>query len=140
MATKNRENRTGKKSIAIGIMLLALVAGGKVMAQGKWVAPASADNVKNPLAGNPNAAKDGKTLYITYCAPCHGEKGKGDGPAGGALNPKPANHSSSAVQSQSDGAIFWKLSEGRGPMAAYKNSLSEQQRWSLVSFIRTLKK
>ena len=110
------------------------------LAQGKWVAPSSADNVKNPNAGNANAAKEGKTLYLSYCTPCHGERGKGDGVAGGALSPKPANHTSAVVQGQSDGALFWKITEGRGPMASYKASLTDKQRWNLVSFIRTLKK
>ena len=107
---------------------------------GKWVAPATADALKNPQAGNATAVKDGKALYISYCSPCHGEKGKGDGVAGGALSPKPANHTSPLVQNQTDGAIFWKLSEGRNAMAAYKNSLTETQRWNLVCFIRSLKK
>ena len=109
-------------------------------AQGKWVAPSSANELKNPVAGDAAALKEGKALYQSYCSPCHGEKGKGDGVAGGALSPKPANHSSAVVQSQSDGAIFWKLTEGRGAMASYKAALTEKQRWSLVCFIRTLKK
>ncbi|MCZ7582047.1 MAG: c-type cytochrome [Deltaproteobacteria bacterium] len=37
-----------------------------------------------------DAAK-GKAVYLQYCAACHGESGKGDGPAGAALNPKPRN-------------------------------------------------
>src|ERR1700681_4577276 len=60
----------------------------------KWVAPKEADNLKNPLVGNSSVLGDAKKLYTSYCAPCHGEKGKGDGPAAAALNPKPADHSS----------------------------------------------
>lgn len=107
---------------------------------GKWVAPATADGLTNPLAANAASVKDGKTLYIGYCAPCHGEKGKGDGVASGSLNPKPANHTSALVQNQSDGALYWKLSEGRNAMAPYKNVLTEKQRWALVCYIRSLKK
>ncbi|HMC86926.1 MAG TPA: cytochrome c [Chitinophagaceae bacterium] len=81
-----------------------------------------------------------KTLYITNCGPCHGDKGRGDGPAAPGLNPKPADHTSAAVQSETDGAIFWKLSEGRSPMPAYKKIFSEEQRWELVNYIRTLAK
>ena len=105
-----------------------------------WVAPKDADNVKNPLAGNTSVLADAKTLYVANCGPCHGEKGKGDGPASQGLNPKPADHTSAGVQSQTDGAIFWKLSEGRTPMPAYKKIFSDQQRWGLVNFIRTLAK
>ena len=110
------------------------------MAQASWIAPPEAANAKNPLAGNTTGLADSKKLYTTLCTPCHGAKGKGDGPAAVALNPKPANHSSAAVQSQTDGTLFWKLSNGRGAMQAYKTQLTEQQRWGLINFIRTLKK
>ncbi|HVV55133.1 MAG TPA: cytochrome c, partial [Mucilaginibacter sp.] len=61
-----------------------------------------------------------------------------DGPAAVALNPKPADHSSEAVQKETDGSLFWKMSEGRKPMPSYKTMLSEKQRWELVDYIRTL--
>jgi len=105
-----------------------------------WIAPKEADNVKNPLSGNTASLAEGKTLYVVNCGPCHGEKGRGDGPASPGLNPRPANHTSDVVQIQTDGAIFWKLSEGRPPMAGYKKIFSEQQRWGLVNYIRSLSK
>jgi mono/diheme cytochrome c family protein len=105
-----------------------------------WTAPKDADNVKNPLAGNASVIVEAKKLYVANCGPCHGEKGKGDGPAAQGLNPKPADHTSAGVQGQTDGAIFWKLTEGRTPMPGYKKIFSDQQRWELVNFIRTLAK
>jgi mono/diheme cytochrome c family protein len=105
-----------------------------------WVAPKDADNNKNPLAGNTSVLPEAKTLYTANCGPCHGDKGRGDGPAAAGLNPKPADHSSLAVQSESDGALFWKLSEGRAPMPSYKKVFSDQQRWELIDYIRTLAK
>ena len=68
-----------------------------------------------------------------------GENGKGDGPASVQLNPKPADHTLPAVQSQSDGALFWKISTGRGAMQPYSKVLTVQQRWELVHYIRSLK-
>jgi mono/diheme cytochrome c family protein len=108
--------------------------------QPPWLAPKTADNVKNPIAGDNSKIAETKTLYITNCGPCHGEKGRGDGPAAQGLNPKPADHTSVAVQNESDGAIFWKLSEGRSPMPGYKKIFSDEQRWELVNYIRTLAK
>lgn len=105
-----------------------------------WVAPKDADNNKNPLAGNASVLADAKALYVANCGPCHGEKGRGDGPAAQGLNPKPADHTSTAVQTETDGALFWKLSEGRNPMPGYKKIFSDQQRWELITFIRTLAK
>lgn len=111
------------------------------MAQRKiWVTPRVSAQLKNPLAGNKSTIVEGQKLYVTNCSPCHGNKGKGDGPAAAALNPKPADHSSALVQSETDGSLFWKLSEGRNPMPGYKKILSDKQRWELVNYIRTLAK
>jgi mono/diheme cytochrome c family protein len=79
-------------------------------------------------------------LYLKLCWTCHGKTGQGDGPAGSGLNPKPRNFSLAEVQNQSDGELFWKLSNGRGMMIPYKHSLSQDQRWQLINFIRTFKK
>ena len=106
----------------------------------KWEAPKEADNIKNPLTDNSIATVDGKKLYTKMCVICHGNKGKGDGVAGMALKPKPTNLTTTDVQQQTDGAIYWKLTEGRAPMAAYKASLSEDERWQLVNYIRQLRK
>ena len=109
------------------------------IAQGPWKAPAEADKLKNPLAGKEDAIKEGKKMFATMCAICHGDKGKGDGMAGAALNPKPTNLATTSFHAQSDGAIFWKITEGRAPMASYKTALSEEKRWQLVTYLRTLK-
>ena len=118
----------------VGISTAALHA----ESPGPWVAPAAAAAKKNPLAGKPDAIAAGKQIFTTTCAPCHGPNGHGDGPAAAALNPRPANFSSPAIAGDSDGALFWKLSEGRGAMVAFKASLSETQRWELVSYLHTL--
>lgn len=124
------------------ISLLSLVAGSNLSAQTrpKWIVPSSAGKIENPVGSGSATLASAKILYINNCSPCHGDKGKGNGPASASLVPKPADHSSPSFQSQTDGAIFYKLSEGRSPMPAYKAMLSDQQRWSLVSYIRTLKK
>jgi len=51
------------------------------------------------------------------------------------LEKKPADLSTK-VKAQTDGALFWKISEGRSPMVSWK-SLSETQRWELVNYIKT---
>jgi len=103
-----------------------------------WLAPASASIIKNPLTGNATAATAGKILYVKYCVVCHGNTGKGDGVAASALAIPPADHSSVKVQSETDGSLFWKITTGRGAMATYKTTLTDQQRWQLVCYIRTL--
>ena len=71
---------------------------------------------------------------------CHGTKGKGDGAGGKSLNPKPANLASKEVQQQTDGEIFWKISNGRNAMIKWGPIIKESDRWHLVNYIRTLNK
>ena len=104
----------------------------------KFVAPASADALKNPLKGDASATLLGKKTYTSQCVICHGDKGKGDGVAAAGLAKVPANHTSAAIQKLSDGALFWMITNGNTPMPAYKATMSETQRWQLVNYIRTL--
>lgn len=105
-----------------------------------WVAPSNANQIKNPFVGDKKSVDAGKILYTTYCVVCHGEKGKGDGAASLSIPTKPADHTSVKIQKQSDGAIFWKLTEGRPAvsMISYKFVLTDVERWQLVNYIRTL--
>ena len=106
----------------------------------KFPAPASADAVVNPLKGNAAATAAGKLIYTQYCVTCHGTKGKGDGIAAPGLPKPPADHTSDFVQKQTDGAIFWIITQGNNPMPTYKTTLTETQRWQVVNYIRTLAK
>ena len=105
--------------------------------QDKWVAPESSKELKNPFAGNESIAK-GETIYKTRCLICHGVSGTGDGPAGKALNPPATDVTADYLQNQTDGELFWKVSEGRGAMVGWKLILSEEERWALINYMRTL--
>ena|SRR5437868_8299523 len=134
-------NLKGRFFKIVLIVSLLLIFNQFIYAQSKpWPVPSSAVNNKNPLSKDASTIKTGKTLYATYCSPCHGNTGKGDGAAAAALNPKPANHTSDVIQAESEGSLFYKISEGRTPMPQYKLALTEAQRWALVSYIKTLGK
>lgn len=105
-----------------------------------WKAPTYADKLKNPLVADAKATKDGKNLFTTNCASCHGDKGDGNGPASATINPKPKNLTSKQVQEQTDGALYWKITTGKQPMISWQSALSEKQRWSLVNYVRQLGK
>lgn len=115
-------------------------AGSKDSSASEWKAPKSAGKEKNPLAGIIEATHKGENLFVQNCTECHGMAGAGDGPTADMLDTKPANLTSPKVQKESDGALFWKISEGKGAMASYKNVFSEEQRWQLINYIRTLGK
>ena len=125
------------RSVTVGAAVVTLVAGAALTsawAQGEWKAPADAKATKNPVKGVGNAKKN----IETNCVTCHGAGGKGDGAAAAALPPpKPADWTSSKVAAETDGELFWKISNGRGAMPPWKH-LPDKDRWEIVNYIRTL--
>jgi mono/diheme cytochrome c family protein len=106
-----------------------------------WVAPETAKQVKNPVPVNPESLAAGAQLYHENCSPCHGDTGKGDGDTGKIIKKKPANFTDEKLMSaETDGSLFWKMGEGRGPMPSWKDELSDKERWQLVIYIRKLTK
>jgi mono/diheme cytochrome c family protein len=128
--------RAGALVLTFGV-LLGSVEVGIASAQTPWIAPEAEKARKNPLASDSKAIEQGEKVAKTNCVSCHGAKGKGDGAAAAALNPKPADWTSQKVQAESDGEIFWKISNGRGAMPPWKH-LAENDRWALIRYIRSL--
>jgi copper transport protein len=95
----------------------------------------------NPVPADAASIASGQALYQEYCLACHGPRGKGDGPAGLAMNPRPADLSLHAVPGvHTDGQLFEWISNGYpgSVMPAFAGALTEEQRWHLVNFLRTL--
>ena len=95
-------------------------------------APTSSREKKNPYAGQAAAVNAGEKLYALNCRSCHGTSGKGNG------NVPPLSRG--AVQAVPDGEIFWfittgSIDKGMPPWG----SLSEQKRWQIVTYLKTLK-
>jgi mono/diheme cytochrome c family protein len=85
----------------------------------------------------------GKATFIEKCAPCHGQQGKGDGPAGAALNPKPRNQSDAKYMSTlTDEHIFKVIKDGgasvgKSPaMPAWGSVLSNDDIWNVIAYVR----
>lgn len=104
----------------------------------EWVAPARVAKKKNPIEANEASLAKGKAVWTKECASCHGDKGKGDGPAVKDLEKKPEDVTLPKILSQTDGALFWKITEGRKPMASYEKTLTEEDRWHVINYLRTL--
>lgn len=113
---------------AVGVWLTAHA---RPEEQKHWEAPPQAASRQNPLKEEPNLAAGGQKIFLRNCAVCHAA---GPGQKGPDL-------SSKIVQQQTDGALFWKISNGnsRTGMPSF-SSIPEGQRWQLVLYIRNLGK
>ncbi len=129
-------------SLFVSLFVISMISGFKPAQDKKpWNVPDAAKNVKNPVASNAASIASGKELWDTNCKSCHGGKGLGDGNKAAQLKTDPGDFSTQAIQAQTDGSFFYKLSEGRGDMPSFKKKLpDDEDRWALVNFIRTLKK
>ena len=95
----------------------------------------------NPIPANSESIAAGQEIYSSHCASCHGTTGKGDGPVGLTLNPRPADLSQHAVTGiHPDSQLFEWITNGfpGSRMPAFRTALSDTDRWNLVNFIRTL--
>jgi mono/diheme cytochrome c family protein len=121
--------------------LFILIAGFKINHQPKpWAVPDAAAKKANPVKSSSESISSGKALWSQHCSSCHGKTGKGDGSKAAQLKTQPEDLSSATIQSQSDGAFFYKTSEGRGDMPSFKKKIPDPTEiWDLVNFMRTLK-
>ncbi len=102
---------------------------------------AGTNSQANPIVPDSRSIAAGQALFSNYCVPCHGESGKGDGPLGLTLNPRPADLSYHAIPGiHTDAQLFEWISNGfpGSRMPAFKSVLSDTDRWNLVNFMRTL--
>ena len=88
----------------------------------------------------PKGVAHGGKVYQTYCASCHGPKGQGDGPAGGALKPPPRDLvKGDWKQGGSSIALYKTLTQGmEGTSMVSFSYLSKEDRWALVHYIRSI--
>jgi mono/diheme cytochrome c family protein len=108
---------------------------------GPWLPPPAAKTLANPVPASPAGLAAAKFVYSDRCARCHGEQGNGDGPDASMYKTPPGVLSDArAMGQQTDGEIYWKIGEGRRPMPGFEKELSDEQRWQLVNFIRSLAK
>src|SRR5437660_4483715 len=131
--------QTNMKTKAVIALTMLIVCAAAVRAGScDWKAPSTAVNRPNPVPANANTIALGQKLYVSNCMICHGQTGRGDGPGAAALEKKPADLGARIKAGETDGELFWKITEGRSPMLSWKGSLTETQRWEIVNYIKTL--
>jgi len=97
--------------------------------------------VKNPLVDTPDNRAEGKEAFSHYCVACHGNDGQNTGvPFAEHISPPIPSLAAADVQSYSDGQLKWILDNGIAPsgMPGSKGTLSDDELWSIVLFLRHL--
>ncbi len=113
-------------------ILLILLISLHVSAQ-VWVVPAENEGKKSPFAFSDSTRKAGADIYVSNCKSCHGDPGKNNVIQ---LVPIPPDPASAKMQANSDGALQYKLIQGRGTMPSFKNTLAPTDLWRVISYIR----
>jgi putative copper resistance protein D len=101
--------------------------------------PFTARFESNPVPDTAASIDAARPIFQTNCAICHGPRGLGDGPAAFTLSPKPVNLQVH-VPLHAEGEIHYWISEGVAGtgMPAWKDKLSDEQRWQLVRYVEAL--
>jgi mono/diheme cytochrome c family protein len=100
--------------------------------------------VKTPLPQTQANFAEGKVLYVSFCAPCHGEKGAGDGLVVKHGFPPPPSYSTGqssrggAMKDLSDGKIYHTITYGVNAMGSYASQLSPEERWKVIMYVHHL--
>lgn len=105
---------------------------------------AAANALVNPRPMSLGALENGRAQYVTFCAPCHGATGMGDGSVS-MLGPiqgpfaavLPIAGAASIARARSDGHIFATIRYGRRRMPSYQR-IQTQDRWDIVNYLRYL--
>lgn len=101
--------------------------------------PFTARFTRDPLPDTAEVIDAGRQTFQANCAICHGPRGLGDGPAAFTLSPRPVNLQLHVPQ-HAEGEIFYWISQGVAGtgMPAWKDKLSEEQRWQVIRFLQAL--
>ncbi len=121
--------------VTLAILGVILVVRGQLSGQ-------SATSIRdrtNPIPSTPESRATGEQIYRAQCQVCHGVTGAGNGPAAAALRPRPADLRVHMAAGHTDGQLFDWITNGfpGTAMPAFKDSLTEKERWDAINFIRT---
>jgi mono/diheme cytochrome c family protein len=92
----------------------------------------------NPLESTAENLAKGKDQFATYCAPCHGESGQGNGSVAHLLAKPPKNLISGTSKDLPDGYIYGAIRDGVLSMPSYAEEMPAEQRWQVVMYIRSM--
>jgi putative copper resistance protein D len=101
--------------------------------------PFTARFAQNPTPDTPATIDAGRTTFQANCAICHGPRALGDGPQAFLLQPRPVNLQLHVPQHAQGEVHYWITNGVAGTgMPAWKDTLSDTQRWEIVRYLQAL--
>jgi len=99
------------------------------------------EDLQNPLSlGDARALERGAAVFTSFCQPCHGARGRGDGPVAIRGFPAPPSLLAENALKMKDGQMFHILTYGQKNMPSYASQISREDRWNVIVFVRSLQK
>jgi mono/diheme cytochrome c family protein len=96
--------------------------------------------MKNPITDKAASANRGEKLFVNNCVKCHGFTGNGYGTVAHGFTTWPRQlWAWNNTGEETDGYLFWFITNGRSDMPPWGLILSENERWDLINYIKTLK-
>jgi hypothetical protein len=120
------------KRIILGILFILTLP--VFLVSQEWLVPADKQGRLSPFLFTDSTRSAGMQLFNLNCMSCHGTPGKGNFQH---LIPPPGDPATEKIQHNSDGEIFYKVTEGKSPMPSFKNTLSTKDIWNIISYIRS---
>ncbi len=130
---KNNLKITKVKSITMNLILVIFL-GTSLLAQEQWDVPEVAKSKISFRIFNDDIVDEGRVLYDASCLSCHGNPTQADFTL---MVPSPGDPGADSFQSQTDGALFYKILKGRGLMPWFEEAFSEDEIWSVVAYFRS---
>lgn len=95
--------------------------------------------LRNPVTPSAASVGRGEKLFGIYCALCHGPRGQGDGPVAQKFMPPP-DLTMKAIAERTDGYLYATIRNGGALMPGLGESLTPEERWDVVNFLRRLQR
>lgn len=93
----------------------------------------------NPLLPTKEVLERGKSKFLTFCSPCHGNFAHGDSRLQGQF-PNPPTLLSDKVRNWPDGRVYHVITEGQNAMPSYATQISREDRWAIIHYLRVLQR